>query len=272
MNNSTTVTVSVEVTAVTWAKPDGSWSIVRTELEREQPLRNSLPSWLIEQGRIAVVGNLGVVNKGDILDVTGTFEDSKYGRQLKAQVAERSVKATDRAIQAFLRSFPQIGPQRAKSITEHFGGFQGVIDVLDTEPSRLAEIDGISSDRAANIADAYVRAVGRRDALLFTAELSLPQRLAAKVIDQFSGRAREAITADPYVLMDIRGVQFKDADQVAKSYFKVADDDPRRTAAAAQHVLDAATNDGHVFSTLDHLVGPTASRLLTLCAFRRPLS
>lgn len=259
--NADLITLTVEITAVTWAKPDGSWSIVRTTLDSQQDAEGTIPSWLKKQGKVSVVGNLGPVQAGDMFDVTGTIENSKYGRQVKAQLAERCVRSTDRAIQAFLRSFPQIGKVRAKEITEHFGGFEGVIDVLDNDPDRLTEIKGIDTDRAQAISVAYSRAVGRRDALLFTAEIGASQRLSAKIINHFGGKAREALTADPYAVMDIRGVSFEQADQLARGpFFKVAKDDPRRTAAAADHVLAAATNDGHVYSTLDHLVGSAASK------------
>lgn len=268
MNNSAattvlTTTLTVEVSRVTWTKPDGSWVIAQTRIDEVAPGAPSEGEYrgLTAGTKIAVVGPLGKVAPGDLIDITATVvQDRRYGRQLKASYAERTVRADDRAIQSFLRGFNTIGKARAAKITSHFGGFEGVIDVLDNAQERLVEVDGIGPELAAAISAGYHAALGRRDALLFTVEHKLPQRIAARVIDTFGGSAREVITADPYVLMELRGVGFQAADDIARTRFDVAEDDPRRTAAAAAHVLDAATNDGHVFSTLDHLTPAAPSR------------
>lgn len=256
-----TFTATFEIQRVKWAKPDGSWVIATACLDSNQS-GDTLPIWVSKSKPFSLCGPLGrSVATGDLFDAVVTVEtNAKWGKQLKATLCERTVRADDRAIQSFLRGFQQIGPARARMITKHFGGFQGVIDVLDTNPERLAEIDGITPERATDIAAAYTAALGRRDALLFVTTLGLPQWLCVRVIDTMGGDARAAITEDPYALMDIRGVTFKTADELARNKFKVQPDDPRRVAAAADYVLQAATNDGHCYSTIDHLTGPHASR------------
>ena len=250
-----TVTCTIEILRVNWSKPDGSWVITRAMIDPVQDLGVAIPQWLVKQGKIPVVGPLGSVGEGDLLDVQGEIiEDPKWGRQLKVTVAERCIRASDRAIQAFLRGFASIGHARSALITKHFGGFEGVMDVLDNDPARLTEVTGIGSELAAKIADGYAQAWGRRDALIFTNEMQFPQRMAAKIIDHFGGKARAAITADPYILMELRGVPFGEADRIATTKFSVTADDPRRTAAAAGFVLTTASGEGHVFSTISDLI------------------
>lgn len=251
-------TMTVEINKVRWANPNGSWAIVEAVLDSIQAAPDRVPSKL--QGRkFSLVGAFeGRV--GALMDVTGTFKSHpKYGEQFEAELASLVVRADDRAIAAFLRGFSQIGSARAQEIITHFGGCKGVIEMLDTDPQRLTEINGITADRATTIADEYKAAQGKRDALLFVSQFTMPQWLAARIIDKMGASAREILTDDPYAVMDVLNLGFDVADKLAVA-MGVPMDDQRRQRAAALHVLRCATFEGHTFSRMNDLLASDAPR------------
>ena len=75
----------------------------------------------------------------------------------------------------------------------------------------------------------------------------LGEIIATRVIDFFAPKnALDIIKANPYDLMRVPGISFKRADNIALNT-GVEKDDPRRQRAIVMHILEEATNSGHVF-------------------------
>lgn len=251
-------TFTVEITSIRYKSPDRTFYIAGAEATPEQPPHVSPKDFLGD----TVKGELGTALRvGDVLDVTGDFKrHPRHGPQFEVSHCVRSVASNDRAIVAFLKGFPQIGPMRARAIVDHFGGHEAAIAVMTDSHLRLTEIKGISPERAREIHVAFTEASGRRSAALFLGGISsMTERLALRIMDKWGDKVREVISADPYVLMELRGVGFRKADAVAGD-LGIVGDDPRRCAAAALFVLEAAATEGHVYSTLDDLIGSGAGR------------
>jgi exodeoxyribonuclease V alpha subunit len=88
---------------------------------------------------------------------------------------------------------------------------------------------------------------------LWLAGLELGDALTEDVLEAWGADAREALLENPYVLMELRGVGFSRADDLARRKFDVSDHDPRRLAAAVLEQLAQAERQGHTWSTIADL-------------------
>jgi exodeoxyribonuclease V alpha subunit len=254
--NAETLLMTIEVTKVTFSKPGNDWACVQTVLDTVQPEgAPPLPKWLSDAKKVTVTGYIAPVQAGDLLDIEGVpTRHQRYGWQVEAKHAMLCARRDERALYSFLRKLPHVGPHRASLIIAKFGGADEVFDLLDNTPERLAEIEGISAERASEAAEAFKLLEGERDAWLLCRELDLPSRVAARIIDRLGGQARSIIHADPFYLMTRIDMSFRDCDAI-RIKLGMSEDDPRRLAAAAMLVLRAAGRGGDCWSSERHLFG-----------------
>jgi CTP:molybdopterin cytidylyltransferase MocA len=252
-----TIFLTVEVIKVTFQKPGQGFAIVKGKPYND----TGCPKWIRAAGVVTVKGDFGcTVQPGDLFDVTTTVtNDPKWGRQLKVVSAQIAARADHRGIFCFLRKLPHVGDSRAEKIIEHFGGPQEVFDMLDSEPERLAEIRGITAERAAEAAAVFADLQGLRSAWELCAELQLDGRTTIRIMERLGAGARDLIAADPYALMAAADLPFVTVDRVAEAA-GVKRDDPRRLAAGMQCVLAAALREGHTWVALDQVLGDEVSR------------
>ena len=112
-----------------------------------------------------------------------------YGRQFEAESSERSTPEDERSVFSYLASgaVKGIGPVMAGQIVERFG--KSALRVLEEEPGRLAEIRGISLNKAEKIAKEFRRQVGLKKLVLLRSwglRMQIPTGFAP-VLPSFSG-------------------------------------------------------------------------------------
>ena len=98
---------------------------------------------------VTVVGTIPLPAVGERLMVTGKWSTHpSYGRQFEAEFLERLLPQTAMEILSYLSSrvIKGIGPKMAGRIVEHFGA--ETLAVMEREPERLAEVAGISREKA----------------------------------------------------------------------------------------------------------------------------
>ena len=103
-----------------------------------------------------IVGYLPFINSGDCLMVKGKFVTHQdYGRQFKVEYFEKRPPKTKEALERYLGNgiIKGIGPATAKKIVDKFG--EETISIFKFEPKRLAEIKGISKDKAIEMANEF---------------------------------------------------------------------------------------------------------------------
>ena len=103
---------------------------------------------------ITIVGYLPFVSKGDTIKVTGNYvEHKEYGEQFKVITFEKLMPRTASAIQKYLANanIKGIGEKVAARIVERFG--EKTINIINHNPLRLAEVKGISEEKAKTISD-----------------------------------------------------------------------------------------------------------------------
>ena len=99
-----------------------------------------------------------LVNIGDNLKLIGKFvEHKEYGSQFKIDTFEKIMPQTMVALERYLANgnIRGIGQAIAKRIIKKFG--EETIFIIQHEPKRLAEVNGISENRALEIAEEFIQ-------------------------------------------------------------------------------------------------------------------
>ncbi len=211
---------------------------------------------------VTVVGTIPLPAVGERLMVTGKWSNhSSYGRQFEAEFLERLMPQTAMEILSYLSSrvIKGIGPRMAARIVEHFGS--ETLLVMEREPERLAEVSGISRERARAIGEEFKLQVGMRQLMEFFALHHLPAELAVRTYKSYGDSTIELLYDDPYLLMD-EGLEapFGAVDRFAIE-LGVAGDDPRRVEAGILFELSYNLSAGHSFLPEDKLIPATAQLL-----------
>ena len=213
---------------------------------------------------VTVVGTIPLPAVGEKLMVTGKWSNHpSYGRQFEAEFLERLMPQTTMEILNYLSSrvIKGIGPRMAARIVERFGA--ETLAVMEREPERLAEVTGISREKARAIGEEFRLQVGMRQIMEFFALHHLPAELAVRTYKRYGDSTMELLYDDPYLLMDEElEAEFGAVDQFAIA-LGVAGDDPRRVEAGVLFELNYNLTGGHSFLPEDKLIAATA-RLLTV--------
>jgi exodeoxyribonuclease V alpha subunit len=107
-----------------------------------------------------------------------------------------------------------IGPVYAKKLLRAFG--DKVFDVIEVEPDRLREVDGIGPMRASRIAVAWAEQKVVREIMVFLHSHGVGSARAVRIYKTYGADAVQVMSENPYRLArDIRGIGFKTADAIA---------------------------------------------------------
>ena len=210
---------------------------------------------------IVVRGNLAGLQADDRLKVAGRWVDSKYGEQLQAEHYEIVLPVKAEGIRRFLTTqLHGIGPRLAKRIVDKFG--EKTLDILDQEPKRLAEVNGIGGQKLERIAADWQERHGQRKAMIFLQGHGIGLGLASRLLQHYGDQTSGIVRSNPYRLSrEIRGVGFLTADRIAQS-LGVALDSPHRVDAGLLHVLGEAEGQrGHCFLPQSLLIEMTVELL-----------
>ena len=193
-------------------------------------------------------GTIPVLGVGESVTLMGRWENNAtYGRQFRIEYYEKTLPAGSAAILKYLssRAIPGIGPKTAARIVEAFG--DDTFDVMENHPELLADIQGISRSKAADIGESFREQFGMRQVMIFCSEYFGPET-SVKIWRRFGSGAVDLIKENPYILCDsLSGIGFKRADDVAES-LGFAHDSPFRIMAGIKHLLAVnAQENGHVF-------------------------
>ncbi len=220
---------------IRFASEDGQFAVCDLELPKRR-----LP--------ITIVGNILSTRPGESVEVTGRWrDDPTYGRQFRIQAIRKILPKTREGIEKYLASdmMRGIGPTLAARIVDHFG--DNTLEILEDEPERIVEVEGIGEKRAAKILEAWEedRLVHRLMVALRSHGVSAA--MAVKIYQRFGSEALGIIERNPYRLVEeIRGIGFQTADEIAR-HFGIEKDSPARLRAGLMHVVESAHDEGHVF-------------------------
>ncbi len=252
--------ISGSVERITFYNPENGYSVIRLKPDR----RGMLPFKYAGGGDalITVVGNLPEVNPGEWLRLRGQWSrHPRHGRQFEAAMCEQALPATLEGIKRYLGSglVRGIGRALAARIVGAFG--EQTLDVIELEPGRLREVDGIGPKRIDGILRAWDEQRAIKDIMLFLQSHGVSTGLAIKIYKKYGDEAVAVVQRTPYRLVrDVHGIGFKTADQIARA-LGLAPDDPDRIEAGLAYTLNRMADEGHVYAPQDELE-PEAAEIL----------
>jgi ATP-dependent exoDNAse (exonuclease V) alpha subunit len=212
--------------------------------------------------RLALVGVFPPVAVGSRVRARGTVEvDRQHGEQLRATSVTELAPTTLAGIEKYLGSgmIKGVGEVTARRIVARFG--LGTLKVLDEQPHRLREVEGLGRTRAEALVAAWQEQRAIRDVMVFLQAHGASPHLATRIFKRYGPKAVNVVSNDPYRLaIDVWGVGFRTADRIAAA-MGIAKDSIERMQAALLQALRDATDAGHCFVVGDDLTA-RAARLL----------
>lgn len=208
-----------------------------------------------EQEVITIVGYLPFISVGDTLKLQGKIVvHQEYGEQFKIETFEKIMPEDEVSLEKYLASgtIKGIGPAIARKIIEKFG--EETLNIFKFEPLRLAEIKGISKDKAYEIGEEFNEKWEVWQIVSFLEQFGIGANNSKKVYDALGVNAIEKIQENPYVLVDIvYGINFNNIDKIAMQIGIPMDSD-YRVKSGIKYALLVATYNGHTCVQKENLI------------------
>lgn len=215
----------------------------------------------IDKGSVTCVGIVQGYGEGENVEIEGEYVNSSYGRQIKIHSIKALPPEDTIAIERYLGSgaIKGIGEALAKRIVKIFG--DDTFRIATEEPERLAEVKGISLNKAYEIGSQISEKRDLRDAMMFLQGYGISQNLSNKIYQKYGMQLYQVIRENPYRLAeDIDGVGFVTADEIAlKSGISVSSD--YRIRCGIVHTMYQTTIDGNCYYPRNKLVEKAADML-----------
>ncbi len=250
-------TIEGVVEDIIFHNPDTGWTVL--SLSSPDPRRMGEET--------IVVGKLLELQPGETVRFTGSWTVHKeYGQQFKADAMH--LVRTEASAQTYLASglIEGVSKQTARQILTHFGA--KALEILDETPTRIHEVPGIATKRAHIIAESWAEQRHSRKVMVFLQDHGITAGLAHKIYETYGEDTIKEIQADPYQLaLDVEGVGFKTADQIARG-MGLSLESSERVRAGVLHALATLSLDGHVYAPRPLVAEKTAEILdvpLELC-------
>ena len=224
------------VERVTYANEEKGYSVIKIKCKGYSEL-------------VTVVGSMASVNAGTVVTVTGKWSHNpKYGRQFEAASWEESVPASVYGIEKYLGSglIKGIGPKFARLIVNKFK--EQTIEVIDTAPDRLIEVNKIGKKRVEMIKKAWGEQKEIKNLMLFLQDHGVSTAYGHRIYRAYGDKGIETIRQNPYKLADdVWGIGFKTADAIAGK-LGMEKESFQRCRSGIFYVLGQFSNDGHCYA------------------------
>ena len=244
-----TVKIRGVVERITYQNPENGYTVLKCAVKSYKEL-------------VTVIGSLLDVNVGSVLLIYGNWKvDSRYGRQFAAESWEETLPATVFGIEKYLGSglIKGVGPKYAKKIVAQFG--TETLEVIETDISRLQEVDGIGKKRIKMIRDSWERQKEIKNVMLFLQDHGVSTSFAAKIYRQYGNESLDKMKENPFQMADdIWGIGFKTADGIAQK-LGFAKEAYVRLRSGIMYTLSNLADEGHVFAYKEQLIAKAAELL-----------
>ena len=199
-----------------------------------------------ERDTVTVVGCVASVTTGQHVEAVGIWQNDKtWGLQFKARHLAVISPDTLEGISKYLSSgmVKGIGPHLAKVLISAFG--LEVFNVIEDHPERLLELPGIGRKRMKQVVAAWAEQKAVKEIIVFLHFHGVGTARAVRIYREYGADAVAIVRNNPYRLtLDIPGIGFKTADQIALN-IGIPSDSPMRARAGIAHVLQELSSEGH---------------------------
>lgn len=236
------------VERVVFRNPDNGWTVIDLvtadgELEK-------------------VVGTFADVHVGEELFMQGEWvEHAQFGHQFRMESHSSRLPTDTIAILRYLSSgaVRGIGPATAARVVDKFG--EDTLRILEEEPLRLAEVRGITREKAKKLGEEFSAQSGLRELMLTFATYGLTQSEAVRCWKRFGIASVNRIKENPYVLCNSGlSIPFERADRMAASMYGT-ENTPHRIEAGLLYVLRHNLGNGHTCLPEEKLIATAAAML-----------
>lgn len=225
--------LSGSIERITFHNPENGFCILKIKVKSKE-------EW------VTVLGFSATVRAGEWVDCQGIWiNDVEYGLQFKAENLHLIRPSSLEGIEKYLGSglIRGIGPGFAKRLVTAFG--ERTFEIIEQVPHRLAEVPGLGARRQQGIIEAWEEQKVIREIMVFLQSHGVGTSRAVRIFKTYGRQAIKIVEANPYRLaLDIRGIGFKSADELAQR-LGVAQDSLFRLQAGLVHVLQAHSAEGH---------------------------
>lgn len=236
------------VERITFTSEEDGYSVIKVRVPGQKEL-------------VTAVGNFISLSPGETLVMEGVWSNhARFGQQFRVERYETAAPSTVLGIEKYLGSglIRGIGPKMAERIVKLFA--ERTLDIIDNEPVRLREVQGIGDYRIAQIKKAWEEQKEIRNLMVFLRSNGASAAHAVRIFKQYGSQSVKVIQENPYRLaMEILGIGFLTADKLAQN-LGFQHDSPLRAEAGILYVLNEAAEEGHVclpFSVLIERSGKT---------------
>lgn len=197
---------------------------------------------------IPVVGYMPFLNEGQKVKIQGEWvTHQNFGQQIKVECCEEIVPSTTEGIEKYLASglIPGVGPVTAKRIVTKFG--KDSLDIMEMNPVRLTEVEGIGEKKAFAIAEAFQDQRELRQVMVFLQSYGISTSFGMKIFKKYGQNTIKVVKENPYRLCDeISGIGFKTADKIARN-LGIDLNSQSRIMAGIKYILSSSTANGHTY-------------------------
>ncbi len=253
MHSSPIERMSGSVERVTFHSEESGFCVLRIKARGQRDL-------------VTVIGSAATVTPGEYIECEGWWvNDRQHGLQFKADSLRVIPPSTLDGIERYLGSgmVKGIGPHFARKLVNAFG--ERVFDVIEDNPERMLELDGIGPKRKERVTRAWAEQKVIREIMVFLQSHGVGTARAVRIYKTYGDEAVERVRENPYRLaLDIHGIGFKTADAVARK-LGIPADSLIRAQAGVRHSLQEIASDGHCAAYRGQLI-EAACRLLEIPA------
>ncbi len=216
----------------------------------------------MEEGEVVCTGLSKGMEKGDYVELDGQMvEHPNYGPQLKYKNYKILPPPDTLSVEKYLASgaIKGIGPALALRIVKKFG--EDTFRIMEEEPERLAEIKGISDNKAREIAMQMAEKKELRDAMIYLQGYGVGNTLAVRIYEKYGIAMYTILKENPYKMAeDVRGIGFKTADEIALK-MGMSGDSTERMEGGILYCLQLAATEGHTYLPKSELLKRSAEIL-----------
>lgn len=212
---------------------------------------------------LTCVGKVPIISEGEFVELVGEFtKHSKYGEQFSITQAKVSNPNTKEGIVRYLSSglIRGVGPITAQNIVDKFGELS--LEIIEFNPTKLAEVKGISERKALEISESVNEIKAMRDSVMMMQSQGIGTNMAVKIYNHYGERTDYILKNNPYQLVeDIDGIGFFTADKIAQK-LGINEFSEFRVRAGILHILkENSEKSGNTYIHKENLFSEITSIL-----------
>ncbi len=204
---------------------------------------------------VTLVGNLPTLAAGETVRAVGNWTvHPNFGRQFRATYFEKQLPATTDMILKYLssRAIKGIGPKTAQRIVGQFG--VDTFEIMEHHPEYLADVPGISYQKALEIQQEFKAQFGMRNVMMFCRDY-FGASTSIRIYKKWGAAAVDIIKNNPYSLCEeFYGIGFERADRIARTLDPEGYRTERARAMTRYFITQNGIQNGHVYLPEEKLV------------------